>query len=169
MKVVSDTLAAAFLSKAEPIAVVRLEAMAERLAHLEDFVTDEGLGDLPVDAENLELMLGIKASALTVIATGGSQPSEAMIEWGLELQPGHWFSLEFNGVLQQVQYVWRSDRKQLFLFAARSGGCFLLQRRRLAAFLQAGLLLAQEEEALSVRATRTAIQKLDAEPERLLH
>ncbi len=168
LKVVSDTLAAAFLSKAEPIAAVRLEAMAERLAHLEDFVTDEGLGDLPIDADNLELMLGINASALTLIAAGGSQPSDAMIAWALELQPGHWFSLEYGGVTHTVQFVWRSERKQLFLFASRSGGSYLLQRRRLAAFLQAGLLLPQEEEALSVRATRTAIQKLDADPERLL-
>ena len=169
LKVVSDTLAAAFLSKAEPIAAVRLEAMAERLAHLEDFVTDEGLGDLPIDADNLELMLGINASTLTLIATGGSQPSDSMIAWGLELQPGHWFSLEYNGAMHPVQFVWRSERKQLFLFAARSGGSYLFQRRRLAAFLQAGLLLPQEEEALSVRATRTAIQKLDADPERLLN
>ena len=169
LKVVSDALAAAFLSKADPIAAVRLEAMAARLAHLEDFVTDEGLGDLPIDSDNLELMLGIEASALTVIATGGSQASEAMIAWALELQPGHWFSLEHGGVMHKVQFVWRSERKQLFLFAARTGGSYLLQRRRLAAFLQAGLLLPQEEEALSVRATRTAIQKLDADPERLLN
>ncbi len=169
LKVVSDALAAAFLSKAEPIAVVRLEAMAQRLAHLEDFVTDEGLGDLPINADNLELMLGIDATALTVIDGGGSLPGEAMITWALELQPGHWFSLEHGGAVSPVQFVWRSERKQLFLFAARSGGSYLLQRRRVAAFLQAGLLLPQEEEALSVRATRTAIAKLDADPERLLN
>ncbi len=169
LKVVSDALAAAFLSKAEPIAAVRLEAMAERLAHLEDFVTDEGLGDLPINADNVELMLGIDAAALTVIDGGGSMPGEAMIAWALDLQPGHWFSLEHGGNVLAVQFVWRSDRRQLFLFASRSGGSYLLQRRRVAAFLQAGLLLPQEEEALSVRATRTAIAKLDADPERLLN
>ncbi len=169
LKIVSDALAAAFLSKAEPIAAVRLEAMAQRLAHLEDFVTDEDLGDLPINADNLELMLGIDASTLTVLDSGGSLPGEAMVAWALELQPGDWFSLEHGGVMHKVQFVWRSERKQLFLFAARSGGSYLLQQRRLAAFLQAGLLLPQEEEALSVRATRTAIQKLDADPERLLN
>jgi hypothetical protein len=40
--------------------------------------------------------------------------------------------------------------------------------RRLAAYLQAGLLTAFEDEALTVRATREALTKLDANPERLL-
>ena len=39
--------------------------------------------------------------------------------------------------------------------------------RRLAAYLQAGLLVPREEEALTVRATRDALSKLDANPERL--
>jgi hypothetical protein len=37
-----------------------------------------------------------------------------------------------------------------------------------AAYLQSGLLLPAEEEALTVRATRDALAKLDANPERLL-
>jgi hypothetical protein len=40
--------------------------------------------------------------------------------------------------------------------------------RRLGAYLQAGLLVPAEEEALTVRATRDALAKLDANPERLL-
>ena len=43
-----------------------------------------------------------------------------------------------------------------------------MQAKRLAAYLQAGLLLPAEEEALTVRATRDALAKLDANPERLL-
>ena len=39
---------------------------------------------------------------------------------------------------------------------------------RMASYLQAGLLLPQEEEALTVRATRDALAKLEANPERLL-
>ena len=38
----------------------------------------------------------------------------------------------------------------------------------LAAYLQAGLLVAQDEEGLTLRATRDALAKLDANPERLL-
>ena len=46
---------------------------------------------------------------------------------------------------------------------------YLIQARRLAAYLQAGLLVPQEEETLTVRATRDALAKLDANPERLLN
>jgi hypothetical protein len=70
--------------------------------------------------------------------------------------------------VSQVQFVWRSDRKQLHLFASVDGRNFLIQARRLAAYLQAGLLVPTEEEALTVRATRDALAKLDANPERLL-
>lgn len=67
-----------------------------------------------------------------------------------------------------MQYVWRSERKQLHLFASPEGRSYLIQARRMASYLQAGLLLPNEEEALTVRATRDALAKLDANPERLL-
>jgi len=38
----------------------------------------------------------------------------------------------------------------------------------LAAYLQAGLLVPREEETLTIRATRDAMAKLEANPERLL-
>ena len=44
----------------------------------------------------------------------------------------------------------------------------LVSQHRLAAFLQAGLLLPAQDEALTVRATRSALAKLDVEPARLL-
>ena len=168
IKVIGDTLADAFLSKTEAIPHAQIEAMAKRLAHLEDFVADDPSTDLPLDAESIELMLGIDASNIEVVSDGGSRPNAAMLAWAAELQLGNWFSLDHNGVTAQVQYVWRSDRKQLHLFAARGGRSYLVQLRRLAAYLQAGLLLPAEEEALTVRATRDALAKLDANPERLL-
>ena len=67
-----------------------------------------------------------------------------------------------------MQFAWCSDRKQLHLFASADGRLFLIQTRRLAAYLQAGLLKPTEEEALTVRATRDALAKLEANPERLL-
>jgi hypothetical protein len=166
--VIGDTLADAFLSKTEAIPQAQIEAMAKRLAHLEDFVADDPSTDLPLDAESIELMLGIDASNIEVISDGGSRPNAAMLAWAAELQLGTWFSLDHNGTPAQVQYVWRSDRRQLHLFAAPSGRSYLIQLRRLAAYLQAGLLLPAEEEALTVRATRDALAKLDANPERLL-
>jgi len=169
IKLIGDILADAFLLKTEAIPRERIEDMAQRLAHLEDFVmTADSSTELPLDAESIELMLGIDASMIEVIADGGSKPSSAMVAWAAELQLGHWFSLDHNGTTTQVQYAWRSDRGQLHLFAAPDGRSYLIQAKRLAAYLQAGLLLPTEEEALTVRATREALAKLDANPERLL-
>jgi len=131
-------------------------------------VSDEGVGDLPLDAESIELMLGIDASTIDVVADGGSKPTAAMLAWAQELQLGSWFTLDHNGRLAQVQFVWRSDRKHLNLFASTDGHSYLIQAGRLAAYLQAGLLLPLEEETLTVRATRDALVKLEANPERLL-
>lgn len=168
IKTVSDTLADAFLSKTQAISQDKIDALAQRLGNLEDFVSEDGLGDLPLDAESIEMMLGIDASAIEVVANGGSKPSAAMTAWAQELQLGSWFTLDHNKQIVQVQFAWRSDRKHLNLFAAMSGKSFLIQAGRLAAYLQAGLLLPQEEETLTVRATRDALAKLEANPERLL-
>jgi hypothetical protein len=167
IKTVGDIFADAFLSKTEAIPHDRIEAMSKRLEHLEDFVAGDAETDLPLDRESIEMMLGIDASMIEVIADGGSQPSAGMISWANELPLGNWFALDHNGAINQVQYVWRSERKQLHLFAARGGRSYLVQAKRLAAYLQAGLLLPSEEEALTVRATRDALAKLDANPERL--
>jgi hypothetical protein len=168
IKSIGDTLADAFLSKTQAIPQSTIEAMSKRLAHLEDFVAQDPATDLPLDAQSIELMLGIDASMIEVVADGGSRPSAAMLAWAAELQLGNWFALDHNGAVTQVQYAWRSERKQLHLFAAQGGRSYLIQARRLAAYLQAGLLLPAEEEALTVRATRDALAKLDANPERLL-
>ena len=168
IKTIGDIFADAFLSKTEAIPQDRIDAMTKRLENLEDFVATDPETDLPLDRESIEMMLGIDASMIDVIADGGSTPGAAMIAWANELPLGNWFSLDHNGSTAQVQYVWRSERKQLHLFAARGGRSYLIQARRLAAYLQAGLLLPAEEEALTVRATRDALAKLDANPERLL-
>jgi len=91
-----------------------------------------------------------------------------MMAWVQELQLGHWFTLDHNQKISQVQFAWRSDRKQLHLFASVDGRSYLIQAKKLATYLQAGLLVPQEEEALTLRATRKALAKLDANPERLL-
>ena len=168
IKAVSDTLADAFLSKTQAIPTAQIEAMAKRLANLEDFVSEDGMGDLPLDAESIELMLGIDPATIDVVANGGSKPTNAMLAWALELELGAWFTLDHNGRVTKVQFVWRSERKQLNLFASTDGHSYLIQAGRLAAYLQAGLLLPQEEEALTVRATRDALAKIEANPERLL-
>jgi hypothetical protein len=168
IKTVSDTLADAFLSKTQAIPQAKIDAMAQRLGNLEDFVSEDGMGDLPLDSESIEMMLGIDASAIEVVGNGGSKPTAAMVAWAQELQLGSWFTLDHNNQITQVQFAWRSDRKHLNLFAASSGKSYLVQGGRLAAYLQAGLLLPQEEETLTVRATRDALSKIEANPERLM-
>ena len=168
VKRISDTLADAFMSKTQAIPQDKIDAMAQRLGNLEDFVSEDGMGDLPLDAESIEMMLGIDASAIDVVANGGSKPTAAMLAWAQELQLGTWFTLDHSNQITQVQFAWCSERKHLNLFASTSGKSFLIQGGRLAAYLQAGLLLPQEEEALTVRATRDALAKIEANPERLL-
>ncbi|RQO82624.1 DUF1631 domain-containing protein [Acidovorax sp. FJL06] len=168
VKTLTDTLADAFLSKTASIPQAHIDAMAKRLANLEDFMSDATLGDMPLNADNIEMMLGIDASSIHVVADNGAPVDEAMVAWAQELQPGTWYTLDHNGASAQVQYAWQSQRKQLHLFAAVDGSSYLIQLRRLAAYLQAGLLVAQDEEGLTLRATRDALAKLDANPERLL-
>lgn len=169
IKSVSDTLADAFMSRTEAISQESLDKLSERLAHLEDYLPDSGVGDLDLDNESIEMITGVDASNIEVIKHGGSQPNEAMRAWAQELQIGAWFGLDHNAKLNSVQFAWRSDRGQLYLFVTNAGRCFLIQATRVAAYLQAGLLVPSEDEALTVRATRDALAKLDANPERLLN
>lgn len=168
LKIINATLADAFMSKTDAISMERIDAMASRLMNLEDYLSDADVGELPLDIDSLVTMIGIDAAKMQVIADGGSHPTQAMLAWVKELQPGNWFNLDHNGQMSHVQFAWCSARKQLHLFAAADGRNFLIQARRLAAYLQAGLLVPMEEEALTVRATRDALAKLDANPERLL-
>ncbi len=167
IKLLTDTLADAFLSKTASISQEHIDAMAKRLANLEDFISDETLGDMPLSADNIELLLGIDASSIHVIADNGAPVQEDVVAWAQQLPLGVWFTLDHNGASAQVQYVWHSQRKQLHLFAAMDGSSYLVQLKRLGAYLQAGLLTAQEEESLTLRATRDALTKIDANPERL--
>jgi hypothetical protein len=169
IKSVSDILADAFMSRTEAIPQERLDRLSQRLAHLEDYLPEGGVGDLDLDNDSIEMITGVDASNIEVITQGGSQPNEAMRAWAVELQIGSWFGLDHNGRLNSVQLAWRSQRGQLYLFVTNLGRCYLIQSARVAAYLQAGLLVPSEEEALTVRATRDALAKLDANPERLLN
>jgi hypothetical protein len=168
IKSVSDTLADAFMSRTEALSQESLDRLSTRLSELEDYLPEQGVGDLDLDKDSIEMVTGVDASQIEVISQGGSQPNEAMRAWAAELQIGTWFGLDHNGKLDSVQLAWRSQRGQLYMFVTPSGHCFLIQVNRVAAYLQAGLLVPSEEETLTVRATRDAMLKLDANPERLL-
>ena len=169
---ISATLTDAFQSKTRSIPQDQIDALAQRLNQLEDLVSDDAMGDVLLDSESLEILLGLESAALECIAEGGSKPvakpSAAMLAWAAELQTGAWFTLDYQGHISQVQLVWRSERKHLHLLAATTGKSYLIQAKRLAAYVQAGLLLPQEEEPLTMRATRNALATLQANPQRLL-
>ncbi len=168
IKALSAILVEAFMSKTQAIADDQIQALAARLAHLEDYVTDDGAQELPLDVDSIEELLGIDASGLDVVTQGGGTASPVMLEWARDLVLGSWFVLSFNAQESQVQYVWRSPLGHLHLFASNLGRSYLIQTVRLAAYLQVGLLEPQETESLTMRATRHAMRKIEANPERLL-
>jgi hypothetical protein len=168
IKIISDTLADAFMSKTQAIDDAQIQALASHLAHLEDFINDDDIEDLPLDAQTIEDLLGIDASDLDVITGAGGNSTPVMLEWVRELALGSWYTLDHNSKIAQVQYAWRSPLQHLHLFASGVGGSYLFQSNRLAGYLQKGLLVPQEEESLLARATRDALGKISANPERLL-
>lgn len=169
VKLINDAVMHAFMARGEGLAQSKLDELGRALAALEDVVTDDPEGELWLDPSVIELMAGEDGAAVEVISEGGSQPAEAIVQWARQLDLGSWFTLDHQGTLIQVQYVWRSRRGQLHLLASAADQSYLIQTQRLAAYLQAGLLVPVEEEALTVRATRDALAKLQAKPDELLH
>jgi Protein of unknown function (DUF1631) len=162
----NNSLAAAFTAKAAIIPGDRLQELMERLETLEELLPE--VGDEDLDESMVLDISGHESSELEVVSEGGSMPTPAMLSWARELQPGSWYMLDYRSRNEAVQLVWHGMRKQLSLFVTAQGRCILFPQNRLAAFLQAGLLLPAQDEALTVRATRNALAKLDVEPARLL-
>lgn len=161
----NNALAAAFTAKASVIPSERLSELMERLETLEEMLPDS---PIQIDASLVLDLSGHESSELEVVTEGGSMPTPAMLAWARELQVGSWYMLDWRGRNEAVQLAWQGLRKQLSLFVTPQGRCVLFQQQRLAAFLQAGLLLPAQDEALTVRATRNALAKLDVDPARLL-
>ncbi|MEW6703411.1 MAG: DUF1631 family protein [Pseudomonadota bacterium] len=161
----NNALAAAFTAKSAVIPSDRLQELTERLETIEEMLPE---ADLQIDESLVLDLSGHESSELEIVKEGGSMPTPAMLAWARELQVGSWYMLDYRGRNEAVQLAWQGLRKQLSLFVAASGRCVLFQQQRLAAFLQAGLLLPAQDEALTVRATRTALAKLDVDPARLL-
>ncbi|MCS4294429.1 hypothetical protein M2375_002662 [Comamonas sp. BIGb0152] len=168
IKSLMDIVAEAFLAKTNEIPQEHIVALAERLAHLEDALDEVVTEEYPLSAESIELMLGIDTSHIQVIADDGALVQPEVLEWAKNLSLGNWFLLDHNASPLQVQYVWHSQHRQLHLFAALSGSCFLFQMRRMGHYLQAGLLLPRDAEGITARAARDALAKIEANPERLL-
>ena len=163
----NNSLAAAFTAKAAVIPTERLTELMARLETLEELLPDAA--DLEIDESMVLDLSGHESSELEVVADGGAPPSPAMLSWARELLVGSWYMLDYRGHHEAVQLVWHGMRRQLALFVAASGRCVLFQQQRLAAFLQAGLLVPAQDETLTVKATRSALAKLDADPSRLMN
>jgi hypothetical protein len=82
---------------------------------------------------------------------------------------GSWYMLDYRNRTEPVQLAWHGMHRQLSLFVSANGRCVLFQQQRLASYLQAGLLVPAQDESLTVRATRNALAKLDADPSRLMN
>ncbi|MEO5735045.1 MAG: DUF1631 family protein, partial [Rubrivivax sp.] len=163
----NNSLAAAFTAKAAVIPDERLRELMERLETLEELLPE--MEHVDIDESMVVDLSGHQASGLEVVLEGGSMPTPAMLAWARELQVGSWYMLDRSGHSEAVQLAWHGMRKQLSLFVTPQGRCVLFQQQRLASYLQAGLLLPAQDEALTVRATRTALAKLDVDASRLLN
>ena len=161
------SLAAAFTAKTASIPHARLEELMGRLETLEELLPEAG--DVEIDESLVLDLSGHESSELEVVSEGGSTPTPAMLAWARELQVGGWYMLDYRARNETVQLAWQGLRKQLALFVSPQGRGVLFQKHRLAAFLQAGLIVPAQDEALTVRATRSALAKIDVDPGRLLN
>jgi hypothetical protein len=163
----NNSLAAAFTAKTAAISHDRLEELMTRLETLEELLPDSD--DLVIDESMVLDLSGHESSELEVVGEGGSMPTPAMLAWARELQVGSWYMLDYRNRNEAMQLAWQGMRRQLTLFVSPQGRGVLFQQHRLAAFLQAGLLVPAQDESLTVRATRSAMAKIDGDPSRLLN
>jgi hypothetical protein len=166
IQALNTALAAAFSARAAALSPGVLQEVMASLEALDELLP--GLEEVELDDDLLRDLSGHDSEGLEVVAQGGTMPTPAMLGWARELQVGAWFTLDYRGRQEPVQLAWRGLHKQLILFARPTGPAVLFQLDRLAAFLQAGLLLPLEEESLTTRATRQALTKLEVDPSRLL-
>jgi hypothetical protein len=158
----NQSLASAFTARTAVISKDRLDQLLARLETLEELLPDAD--DLEID-ESLVFDLSLhETSDFEVVTSGGLEASPEMFVWASEFQVGSWFSLDYRNRKDSVQLAWHGMRRQLILFVSPQGRCILFQQQRLAAFLQAGLLVPVEEESLTTRATRSALAQIEANP-----
>ncbi|MCC6852353.1 MAG: DUF1631 domain-containing protein [Comamonadaceae bacterium] len=163
----NNSLAAAFTARAAAIPDDRLRELMERLETVEELLPDAR--SVEIDESMVLDLSDYRDGELEVVLDGGSMPTPAMLAWARELQVGSWYMLDRGGRSEAVQLAWHGLKKQLSLFVTPQGRCVLFQQHRLASYLQAGLLLPAQDEALTVRATRSALAKLDVDVSRLLN
>jgi len=163
----NNALAAAFTAKTATIPRERLDELMEQLETLEALLPEDG-DEVEINDSLMRDLSGHESEGMEVVAEGGAAPTPAMLAWARELPVGGWYKLDYRGRVEVVQLAWRGLRRNLALFVTPQGRGVLFQISRMASFLQAGLLQPAQDEALTVKAARTALAKLEVDPSRLL-
>jgi hypothetical protein len=161
----SVALATAFAARAPVLSAAQLAQLKQRLKTIDEMMPD---GELELDDAWVLDETSHQQEGLDIVSDGGSLPSPAYLARAAELAVGSTYTLEHRGQRLAVRLIWQGMNRQLTLFATQEGTCLLFQRSRLAAFLQAGLLVPVQEETLTVRAARRAIDQISADPSKLL-
>ncbi len=166
IQTLNAALAAAFTARSAPLSAGHLKAVTDRLNAIDQVLPEIDEGE--IDAQTLRDLSGHECDDLEIVAEGGTPANEATLAWARELQVGAWYKLDFRLRHDTVQLAWKGLHQRLILFVTPHGRGVLFQQHRLAAFLQAGLLVPVADESLTTRATREALARLDADPKRLL-
>ena len=164
MRSLNIALTAAFAARTSAIDPDHFARLKQRLEALDEILPD---ADFEIDDSFALDLSGHESDELEVVAEGGLTPSAGALTATDEMLVGAWYMLEYRDRREPVQLAWQGMRKQLSLFVSARGRCVLFQRRRLAAFLQAQLLQPAQDESLTIAATRSAIDKINADPDRL--
>ena len=164
LRALNIALTAAFAARSAAIDPDQFGRLKQRLEALDEILPD---ADFEIDDSFALDLSGHESDDLEIVAEGGATPSAGALAATDEMLVGAWYMLEYRDRQEAMQLAWQGMRKQLSLFVSSGGRCVLFQRRRLAAFLQAQLLVPAQDESLTIAATRVAIEKINADPDRL--
>jgi Tfp pilus assembly protein PilE len=164
LRTLNVALTAAFSARSATIDPEQLARLKGRLEALDEILPD---ADFEIDDSFALDLSGHDSDELEVVSEGGAAPSPAALKASDEMMVGAWYMLEYRERTEPVQLAWQGLNRQLSLFVSANGRCVLFQRRRLAAFLQSHLLAPAQDETLTVAATRSAIDKINADPKQL--
>ena len=164
LRALNVALTAAFAARTASIDPDQFGRLKTRLEALDEILPD---ADFEIDDSFALDLSGHESDELEIVAEGGATPAAGALAAADEMMVGAWYMLDYRDRQEAVQLAWQGMRKQLSLFVSASGRCVLFQRRRLAAFLQAQLLVPAQDESLTIAATRSAIEKINADPDRL--
>jgi uncharacterized coiled-coil protein SlyX len=162
IKKLNDSLTEGFTAKAAPLPQRKLQDLTEQLESLEEMLP-ENL-QIDIDESFVRDIPGASDTALEVVVDGGGEPIAAMLSWARELPVGSWYMLKHGGAERPVQLVWQGTRRLLALFVAADGQCKLFQLRRLAAYLQSGLIQPAQDDDLTIKGIRGTLDILSFLP-----